>query len=76
MGERYRLQGNHSSGTDTGSPPVNPDFVLPCDVHLYSPNVTVQQGCKLSTLLVASQVREKARRSVADVIADELRATK
>jgi hypothetical protein len=64
--ERYRLH-------DTDRP-VDPSYLLPCDVTLggETPHVTIQQGCKLQTLITALLVREKARRSVADVITREV----
>jgi hypothetical protein len=71
--ERYRMR-------NTNEPiAVNPDYILPCDVTLGGPrHVTIQAGCLLRTLIVALQVRERAHRSAADILADELslRATK
>jgi hypothetical protein len=63
--ERYRVKETATR--------VNNRFVLPCDVTLGGPppHTTVQAGCLLRTLITALQVRQKARRSIAEVIEDE-----
>jgi hypothetical protein len=62
--QRVKLVGRHHRGQhvirDRPTEPqrsIDPDYRIPCDVHL-PVNTTIKKGCRLATLLLALEARE------------------